>query len=135
MSKSVNKVIIVGRLTKDPQVRYTPSGAAVANLGIATNESYKDKSGNPCEKTEFHEVVLWQRLAEIASEYLKKGRQVYIEGKLQTRKYTDKSGQERRVTEIVGNDLLLLNDGKGLSESGQTEPAPQPEEETEAAPF
>lgn len=119
--KSVNRVILIGRLTKDPSVRYTPSGTAVANFGIATNESYKDKtSGQPVEKTEFHDIVLWQRLAEIAGEYLKRGHSVYIEGKLQTRKYTAKDGQERRVTEIVGSDVVLLEkpDGKP-SASGQ----------------
>jgi single-strand DNA-binding protein len=129
--KSINKVTILGRLTKDPTVRYTPSGSAVANLGIATNESYKDKAGTPVEKTEFHDVVLWARLAEIAGEYLKKGNSVYIEGKLQTRKYTNKTGQEVKVTEIVGNDLILLDKAEKKTET----PAPEAPIDDESIPF
>jgi single-strand DNA-binding protein len=111
--KSVNKVILIGNLGKDPEVKYTPSGAPVAKLALATNERYKDKSGEWQERTEWHNVVLWQRLAEIAGEYLKKGGKVYIEGRLQTRSWDDKqTNQKRYMTEVVANDLVLLG-GRG----------------------
>jgi single-strand DNA-binding protein len=111
--KSVNKVILIGNLGKDPEVKYTPSGAPVAKLTLATNERYKDKGGEWQDRTEWHNVVLWQRLAEIAGEYLKKGSKVYIEGRLQTRSWEDKqTNQKRYMTEIVANDLVLLG-GRG----------------------
>ncbi len=111
--KSVNKVILVGHLGKDPEVKYTPSGTPVAKLAIATNERFKDKDGQWQDRTEWHNVVLWQRLAEIAGEYLKKGSQVYIEGRLQTRSWEDKNtNQKRYATEIVGHDMVLLG-GRG----------------------
>jgi single-strand DNA-binding protein len=116
MAKSVNKVILVGNLGKDPELKHTSSGTAVATMTIATNERFKDKSGEWQDKTEWHSVVLWQRLAEIASEYLKKGRSVYVEGRLQTRSWEDKQGQKRYTTEIVASDLVLL--GGGRSEEG-----------------
>ena len=113
--KSVNKVTLLGNLGKDPEVKYTPQGTAVAKLALATNERYKDKEGQWQDRTEWHNVVLWQRLAEIAGEYLKKGGKVYIEGKLQTRSWDDKqTGQKRYMTEIVANDLVLLG-GRGES--------------------
>ncbi len=110
MPKSVNKVILVGNLGKDPEVKYTPQGTAVAKITVATSSSYKDKtSGEWQETTEWHNVVLWQRLAEIAGEYLKKGNKVYIEGRLQTRSWDDKqTGQKKYMTEVVANDLVLL---------------------------
>lgn len=111
--KSVNKVILVGNLGKDPEVKYTPQGTAVAKVTLATNERYKDKDGNWQDRTEWHNVVLWQRLAEIAGEYLKKGGKVYIEGRLQTRSWDDKqTGQKKYMTEVVANDLVLLG-GRG----------------------
>jgi single-strand DNA-binding protein len=111
--KSVNKVILVGNLGKDPEVKYTPSGVPVAKLTLATNERYKDKSGEWKDRTEWHNVVLWQRLAEIAGEYLKKGGKVYIEGRLQTRSWDDKqTNQKRYMTEVVASDLVLLG-GRG----------------------
>jgi single-strand DNA-binding protein len=114
MAKSVNKVILIGNLGKDPEVRYTPQGTAVATLTIATNERFKDKDGNWQDRTEWHRVVAWQRLAEIAGEYLKKGRSVYIEGKLQTRSWEDKNTHEKKYsTEIVAQDLVLLGGGQG----------------------
>jgi single-strand DNA-binding protein len=114
MPKSVNKVILVGHLGKDPEVKYTPSGTAVASFSIATSERFKDKDGNWQDRTEWHNIVLWQRLAEIAGEYLKKGRQVYIEGRLQTRSWDDKNtGEKKYRTEVVGNDLVLLGGGQG----------------------
>ncbi|MFZ1735994.1 MAG: single-stranded DNA-binding protein [Candidatus Moraniibacteriota bacterium] len=104
---NVNKVIIVGRLTRDPEVRNTPTGQTVATLGIATNNYWTDKSGNKQEKTEFHTVVLWGKVAEIAGQYLSKGQEAFIEGRLQTREYTDKQGAQRKVTEIVGETMQL----------------------------
>ena len=118
--KSVNKVILIGNLGKDPEVKYTPQGTPVAKLTVATNERFKDKSGEWQDRTEWHNVVLWQRLAEIAGEYLKKGGKVYIEGRLQTRSWDDKtSGQKKYMTEVVGSDLVLLGGrGEGGGESG-----------------
>jgi single-strand DNA-binding protein len=115
MARSVNKVILIGNLGKDPEVKYTPSGAAVAKFSLATNERYKDKSGEWQDRTEWHNIVAWQRTAEIAGEYLKKGRTVYVEGRLQTRSWDDKeTGQKKYMTEIVVSDLVLLG-GRGES--------------------
>lgn len=108
---SVNKVILVGNLGKDPEVRYAPSGNAVANFTLATNEQFKDRDGNKQERTEWHRVVFWGRQAEVVGEYLRKGGMCYVEGRLQTRKWTDKDGQERYTTEIVGDRLQLLGSG------------------------
>jgi single-strand DNA-binding protein len=110
---SVNKVILIGNLGRDPETRYTTGGDAVTNLRIATTETWKDKAGEKQEKTEWHTVVLFGRQAEIAGEYLKKGRPVYIEGRLQTRKYTDKEGVEKYSTEIVGDRMQLLGSREG----------------------
>jgi single-strand DNA-binding protein len=113
MARGVNKVILIGNLGADPETRAMPSGSTVANLRIATSESWRDKtSGEQQERTEWHRVALFGRLAEIASEYLRKGSQVYIEGSLRTRKWQDKQGNERYSTEIVGNDLQMLG-GRG----------------------
>ena len=112
---SVNKVIILGNLGRDPETRYTTGGDAVTNLNIATSEQWKDKSGEKQERTEWHRVVLFGRQAEIAGEYLKKGRSVYIEGRLQTRKYTDKDGVEKYSTEIVADRMQLIG---GAREGG-----------------
>jgi single-strand DNA-binding protein len=110
---SVNKVILIGNLGRDPETRYTTGGDAIANLNIATSEQWKDKNGEKQEKTEWHRVVMFGRQAEIAGEYLKKGRSVYIEGRLQTRKYTDKDGVEKYSTEIVGDRMQLLGSREG----------------------
>ena len=110
---SVNKVILLGNLGRDPETRYTTGGDAVCNLNIATSEQWKDKSGEKQEKTEWHRVVLFGRQAEIAGEYLKKGRSVYIEVRLQTRKYTDKEGVEKYSTEVVGDRMQLLGGREG----------------------
>ena len=117
---SVNKVILVGNLGRDPEVRYTPGGLAVANITIATSEVWKDKqSGENQERTEWHRIVLYQRLAEIAGEYLKKGAKVYIEGRLQTRKWQDKTtGQDKYTTEVIADSLQML-DGKGTVSAGE----------------
>jgi len=117
--KSVNKVILIGNLGKDPEVKYTPQGTPVAKLALATNERYKDKDGQWQDRTEWHNVVLWQRLAEIAGEYLKKGGKVYIEGRLQTRSWDDKqTNQKKYMTEVVAHDLVLLGGrGEGAGDS------------------
>lgn len=114
MARGINKVILIGNLGSDPDTRFTPSGSAVTNLSIATDESYKDKqTGQMVPKTEWHRVVLFNRLAEIAKEYLKKGSKVYLEGRLQTRKWQDQSGQDRYTTEIVGNEMQMLDSRAG----------------------
>jgi len=124
--KSVNKVILIGNLGKDPEVKYTPQGTPVAKITLATNERFKGKDGNWQDRTEWHNVVLWQRLAEIAGEYLKKGGKVYIEGRLQTRSWDDKqTGQKKYMTEVVANDLVLLGGrGEGAEHAGGSRGAP-----------
>ncbi|MCF6256266.1 MAG: single-stranded DNA-binding protein [Gammaproteobacteria bacterium] len=118
MARGINKVILIGNLGQDPEVKYMPNGGAVTNVTIATSESWKDKStGEQKEKTEWHRVVFFQRLAEIVGEYLKKGSKVYIEGKLQTRKWQDQSGNDRYTTEIVANEMQML-DSRGGGGSG-----------------
>ena len=113
MARGINKVILVGNLGRDPEMRYTPNGAAVANVTIATSDSWKDKqTGEQQERTEWHRVVFFNRLAEIVGEYLKKGSQVYVEGRLQTRKWQDQSGQDRYTTEIVASEMQMLG-GRG----------------------
>jgi single-strand DNA-binding protein len=118
---SVNKVILLGNLGRDPETRYTTGGDAVTNLNIATSEQWKDKSGEKQERTEWHRVVLFGRQAEIAGEYLKKGRSVYIEGRLQTRKYTDKDGVEKYSTEIVGDRMQLIGGARDAGGGGDVE--------------
>jgi single-strand DNA-binding protein len=116
---SVNKVILIGNLGRDPEVRYTPSGAAICNVTIATSRQWKDKtSGERQEETEWHRVVFYDRLAEIAGEYLKKGRPVYVEGRLKTRKWTDKEGVEKYTTEIVAAEMQLLGSREGGAGGG-----------------
>lgn len=115
MARGINKVILVGNLGQDPETRYMPSGGAVTNVTIATSETWKDKqSGQPQERTEWHRVVFFNRLAEIAGEYLKKGSKVYVEGSLRTRKWQDQSGQDKYTTEIVAAEMQML-DGRGGS--------------------
>jgi single-strand DNA-binding protein len=108
---SVNKVILVGRLGQNPEVKYTPSGAAVANFSVATNESWTDKSGQKQERTEWHRVVVWGKLAELCQQYLTKGRQCYVEGRLQTRQWQDKDGQTKYTTEINATTVQFLGGG------------------------
>lgn len=125
---SVNKVILIGNLTRDPEVRFMPNGEAVANFAIATNEKWKDKSGNKQEKTEFHNVVMYRKLAEIAGEYLKKGRPVYIEGRLQTREW-EKDGVKRYTTEIIADSMQMLggrdSSGGDVDRSGEYDQTPR----------
>ena len=110
---SVNKVILIGNLGKDPETRYMPNGDAVTNITVATTETWKDKSGEKQEKTEWHRVTFYRKLAEIAGEYLKKGRSVYVEGRLETRKWTDKSGVERYTTDVIATDMKMLGSKPG----------------------
>jgi single-strand DNA-binding protein len=120
MARGVNKVILIGNLGQDPETRTTPGGTTVTNIRIATSESWKDKtSGEMKEQTEWHGIVLWNRLGEIAAEYLKKGSQVYIEGRLQTRKWQDKQGNDRYTTEIVASEMQMLG-GRGGGATQET---------------
>jgi single-strand DNA-binding protein len=143
MARGVNKVILIGNLGQDPEVKYMPSGGAVTNVTIATSETWKDKSsGEKQERTEWHRVVFFQRLAEIAGEYLKKGSKVYVEGRLQTRKWQDKDGQDRYTTEIIASEMQML-DGRGAGAGGggmgggdynQSSQSSQPSRQSSPAP-
>ena len=134
MARGVNKVILVGNLGRDPEVRYMPSGNAVANVTLATTESWKDKqTGEKQERTEWHNVVFFSRLAEIAGEYLKKGSQVYVEGSLRTRKWQDKNGNDRYTTEIVANDMQMLGGRGGSAGYGAGDTAPAMAESSTAS--
>jgi single-strand DNA-binding protein len=134
MARGINKVILVGNLGNDPDIRYTASGAAVANISVATTDSWRDKeSGEQQERTEWHRVVFFGRLAEIVGEYLRKGSQVYIEGRLQTRKWQDKTGNDRYTTEIVANEMQMLGGrGGGGMQPAEAAPAPVSEPAAEA---
>lgn len=110
-SRSLNKVLLIGNLTRDPELRYTPSGSAVATLGLATNRSWTTDEGEKKETAEFHTIIAWNRLAEICAEYLKKGSQVYVEGRLSTREWEAQDGTKRRTTEIVANEVIFLSGG------------------------
>ncbi|MBV8783746.1 MAG: single-stranded DNA-binding protein [Gammaproteobacteria bacterium] len=124
MARGINKVILIGNLGADPETRAMPSGSQVANLRVATSESWRDKqTGEQQERTEWHRVAFFGRLAEVAGEYLRKGSQVYIEGSLRTRKYTDKQGNERYSTEIIGNELQMLGGRGGGAGAGAAAPA------------
>ena len=122
-SSGVNKVILIGNLGKDPEVRYTPGGQAVANFNIATNESWTDKAGQKQERTEWHRIVVWGKTAELCGEYLSKGRQVYLEGKLQTREWTNKEGVKQYTTEVVANQVTFLQGGERGPGGGGRKPA------------
>jgi single-strand DNA-binding protein len=127
---SVNKVILVGNLGKDPELRYTPAGAAVVTFSLATSERYKDKQGQSQEKTEWHNVVAWRQLAEICGKYLHKGKQVYIEGKIQTRSYDDRDGNKKYITEIVADQMQML--GSKGNEGGGSQRQAEPRQERPA---
>ena len=156
MARGINKVILVGNLGADPETRYMPSGSAVTNLSVATSESWKDKqTGEQNERTEWHKVVMFDRLAEIAAEYLRKGSQVYIEGKLQTRKWQDRDGNDRWTTEIRANEMQMLGgrgggggggsfgggqqgggqQGGGQKSGGSAPPQPGPDDFDDDIPF
>lgn len=114
MAKSLNKVMLIGNLGKDPELRYTTSGIAVATFSLATSDSWKDQEGNMQERTEWHNIVAWRKLAEICGEWLKKGKRVYIEGRIQNRSYDDKNtGQKRYITEVVADNMIMLDGGGG----------------------
>ncbi|MDS4020319.1 MAG: single-stranded DNA-binding protein [Candidatus Competibacter sp.] len=138
---SVNKVILIGNLGKDPEVRYMPSGDAITHISIATTETFKDRNGEKQERTEWHRVVFFGALAKIAGEYLKKGRSVYVEGRIQTRKWQGQDGQDRYSTEIVANEMKMLG-GRGDSggsapfaaEGGESEFTPSPRPQSQNAP-
>lgn len=117
----VNKVILIGNLGKDPEVRTLDNGTAVCNFPVATSESYKDRDGNKVDKTEWHNIVIWRKLAEVAGTYLKKGSKVYLEGKLQTRSWDDEQGNKRYTTEVVANQMVML-DSKGEGQSQNHQP-------------
>ena len=135
MARGINKVILIGNLGKDPEVRYSANGGAIANITLATSESWKDKnSGEQVDKTEWHRVVFFRRLAEIAGEYLKKGSKVYIEGKLQTRKWQDKDGQDRWTTEIVANEMQMLDSKGGGSSNFNQDSAMHSGMDSDSAP-
>lgn len=132
---NVNKVILVGRLTRDPEIRTTPSGQSVATIGMATNNFWTDKSGQKQEKTEFHTVILWGRQAEIAGQYLTKGQELFVEGRLQTREYTAKDGAQRRTTEVVGENMQLgARAGGSAAASGQRPQSSAPAATKNSAP-
>ena len=121
---SLNKVLLIGNLGKDPEIRYTPDGTQVATFSLATGETWTDKSGNRQEHTEWHTIVAWNKLAELSKRYLSKGRQVYVEGRLRTREWNDKEGNKRRTTEVIASQMVLLGSRPQSAEAGS--PAPQP---------
>lgn len=146
MARSLNRVQLIGNLTRDPELRYTPSGTAVCSFGLATNRSWNTDSGEKHEETEFHRIVAWNKLAELCSQFLVKGRKVYVEGRLQTRSWTSQDNQQRSVTEIVIDDMILLDSqgrNAGAPEREKAEEKPvekktkkkaEDESETEVAP-
>ena len=129
---SLNKVILIGRLGRDPETRYMPNGDAVCNFSVATSESWKDQSGQKKERTEWHNITLYRKLAEIAAQYLKKGSLVYLEGKIQSRKYTGKDGIERTAFEIIASEMKMLG-GKADGGEGQHNPPPPPQARQQSA--
>ena len=137
---SVNKVILVGNLGRDPEMRYMPSGDAIANFSVATTDNWKDKNGQKQERTEWHRISMFGKLAEIAGEYLKKGSSVYIEGRLQTRKWQDKEGNERQTTEVVADRMQMLggrssgNAYEAMDDMDQSAPPPQQQRQSASAP-
>lgn len=132
----LNKVILIGRLGRDPETRYMPNGEAVCNFSVATSESWKDQSGQRQERVEWHNVTMYRRLAEIAGQYLKKGSQVYLEGKIQSRKYTDKNGVERTAYDIIANEMKMLGGGSDgqQAQQAQGEAPTQPRRQAPVAP-
>lgn len=133
----LNKVILIGRLGKDPEVRYMPNGEAVCNFSVATSESWKDSNGQKQERTEWHNITMYRRIAEISGQYLKKGSQVYLEGKIQSRKYQGKDGIERRAYDIIVNEMKMLgggNDGQQAQSAQAETPTPPRRQAAPAAP-
>jgi single-strand DNA-binding protein len=132
---SLNKVLLIGRLGKDPETRYTPDGAPVASFSLATSENWTDKSGTRQERTEWHNIVAWNKLADICKQFLAKGRQVYIEGRIQTREYTDREGIKRRITEIIASQMVMLGSRPQGTEAGvqPMEPVARPASDADQA--
>lgn len=132
---SLNKVILIGRLGQEPTIRYMPNGEAVCNFSVATSEAWNDRNGQRQERTEWHNITMYRRLAEIAGQYLKKGSQVYLEGKIQSRKYTDKNGVERTAYDIIANEMKMLSGGSDSGQqSAQHTPPEQPRRQAPATP-
>lgn len=131
---SLNKVQVIGNLGNDPEVKYTQSGTAVTNMSVATTEKWKDRDGNPQERTEWHRVTLWDKLGEIAGEYLRKGSQVYVEGKLQTEKWTDQNGVDRYTTKIIAEKLVMLGGQGGSDDNRQPHRQERPQQQRQDAP-
>ena len=130
----LNKVILIGRLGRDPEVRYMPNGEAVCNFSVATSESWKDSNGQKQERSEWHNITMYRKLAEIAGQYLKKGSQVYLEGKIQTRKYEGKDGIERTAYEIIANEMKMLGGGNDRGQQAQAETPTPPRRQAPATP-
>ncbi len=132
-ARSLNKVTLIGNLTRDPELRYTPTGAAVCTIGLATNRSWTTDSGEKKEETEFHRVVAWNKLAELCSQLLVKGRKIYVEGRLRTSTWSAQDGSQRQSTEIVIEDMIILDSKRPVSEAGEVHEAPQetPAEQSE----
>lgn len=130
----LNKVILIGRLGRDPEVRYMPNGEAVCNFSVATSESWKDSNGQKQERSEWHNVTMYRKLAEIAGKYLTKGSQVYLEGKIQSRKYTDKNGVERTAYEIIANEMKMLG-GNAQTPAPKPQPAQAQDDISDDVPF
>lgn len=139
MARSLNKVMLIGNLGKDPDLRYTTSGVAVATFSLATNESWKDQDGNQQERTEWHNIVAWRKLAEFTGEYLKKGRKIFVEGRIQTRSYDDRNtGAKKYITEIVADNVILLDpraNAEGGAPSAQAEEPPAGPVQKDDLPF
>ncbi len=131
----LNKVMIIGRLTKNPEIRSTPNGQQVASFTLATNRSYKDATGNKVEKSEFHNIVAWSKLAEICGSYLQKGKRVYIEGRLQTRDWTAQDGTKRYTTETIAENMIMLDGPRGEDLTKQPSVQPNEEQTLEEIPF
>jgi len=137
MARSLNKVTLIGNLTRDPELRYTPSGAAVCTIGLATNRQWTTESGEKKDSAEFHKLVAWNKLAEICSQLLTKGKKVYVEGRLQTRSWTGQDGAQRTTTEIVINEMIILDSKRSADSTGSTDSFDVPEnigEEIQEAP-
>ncbi len=136
MARSLNRVQLIGNLTRDPELRYTPSGAAVCSFGLATNRSWNTDSGEKHEETEFHRIVAWNKLAELCSQFLVKGRKVYVEGRLSTRNWTTQDNQQRSVTEVVIDDMILLDRSGAPAREGEAEEksSPAPAKKAQAEP-
>ncbi len=133
MARSLNRVQLIGNLTRDPELRYTPAGTAVTTFSIATNRQWKTESGEQKEDAEFHRIVAWDKLAEICSQYCKKGKQVYVEGRLQTRSWQTKEGADRQTTEIVISEMILLSGGDGARVSDSSNDIPEDFDEAKPA--